>query len=68
LFRRITEREEQRKLEVLAEEADVLFLAEEAKAAARLDMDKCQLLALFARGRDAGFISDVSGSSPAPVC
>jgi len=35
--------------------------------AARLEEDKRDLLSLFASGRDAGFILDVSGSSPAPV-
>ena len=53
------ERENKRLLEALSETA----LAK----VALLEKDKDDLLLLFASGRDAGFILDISGSSPAPV-
>ena len=52
-------RDEEQLLEALSEKALV--------EAAHLEKDKSDLLLLFASGRDAGFILDVSGSSPAPV-
>ena len=66
-FRRLTEEDMERHLEDLTQELETLHVAEEAKAAARLEKDKRELLLLFARRRDAGFIVDVSESSPAPV-
>jgi len=51
------ERDEERSLEALSEKA-------RAKAA-RLEKDKRDLLSLFVSRRDAGFILDVTGSSPA---
>jgi hypothetical protein len=66
-FHRLTETDMERQIEVLAEELNALKVAEQAKAAARLEKDKRELLSLFASSRDAGFIVDVGQSSPAPV-
>ena len=66
-FHRLTVQDMERRLEVLTEELKGLHAAEEAKAASRLEKDKRELIVLFASGRDAGFIVDVSESSPAPV-
>jgi hypothetical protein len=52
------ERDEERALEALSEKA----LAK----AARTEKDKRDMLLLFESGRDAGFILDVTGSTPTP--
>ena len=48
-------------------EEELERLLEALQKAARLEKDKRELRLLFASGRDTGFISDVSGSSPAAV-
>ena len=75
-FRGMIQRDEIREPKVeeeedLAEEAQALSRVEQAIAKSRaktqLEKDKRDLLSLFDRNRDAGFILDVTGSSPAPL-